>query len=186
MSANPAHTRWLPGDPAPSRTPLARMLRINHAGEYGAKRIYAGQIAVLNNHPITPELKHMAEQEQVHLDTFNRLLPEHRVRPTALLPLWHVAGYALGAATAMMGEKAAMACTVAVESVITEHYDDQIAQPEITGDALQQTLQQFRAEEMEHHDLGLAHDAEQAPFYQALTGIIRSGCRAAIWLSARV
>lgn len=185
MSASP-HTRRLPGDPFPSQTPLARMLRINHAGEYGAKRIYAGQIAMLRDHAIAAELNHMEAQEQVHLDTFNRLLPEHRVRPTALLPLWHLAGYALGAATAIMGERAAMACTVAVESVITEHYDSQIRQPDVTGRALQQTLQQFRDEEMEHHDTGLAHDAEGAPFYQVLTGFIRSGCRAAIWLSARI
>lgn len=179
------HTRRLPGDPLPAQTPLARMLRINHAGEYGAKRIYAGQIAVLKGQPIADELRHMEAQEQVHLDTFCRLLPEHRVRPTALLPLWHVAGYALGAGTALLGERAAMACTVAVESVITEHYDSQIAQPDITGAALQQTLQRFRDEEMEHHDTGLAHDAEGTPFYQALTGVIRTGCRAAIWLSGR-
>ena len=162
------------------------MLRVNHAGEYGAKRIYAGQIAVLGDHPLAAELRHMEAQEQVHLDTFRRILPEQRVRPTALLPFWHVAGYALGAATALMGERAAMACTVAVESVITEHYDSQIAQPDITGPELQKTLQQFRDEEMEHHDTGLAHDAEGAPFYQALTAIIRTGCRAAIWASARV
>lgn len=184
MGAESPHTRRLPGDPAPHD--LARMLRINHAGEYGAKRIYAGQIAVLKDHALRSELEHMAEQEQVHLDTFRRILPERRVRPTALLPFWHVAGYALGAATALMGARAAMACTVAVESVITEHYDEQIARPDVTGPELQQTLQQFRDEEMEHHDTGLAHDAEGAPFYQALTGIIRSGCRAAIWLSGRV
>ncbi len=186
MSAASPHTRRLPGDPLPGQNTLARMLRINHAGEYGAKRIYAGQIAVLKNTPIAAELEHMAAQEQVHLDTFRRILPEHRVRPTALLPVWHVAGYALGAATALMGERAAMACTVAVESVITEHYDSQIAQPEVTGESLGATLKKFRDEEMEHHDAGLAHDAESAPFYEALTGAIRTGCRAAIWLSARI
>jgi ubiquinone biosynthesis monooxygenase Coq7 len=185
MASSP-HTRALPGDAAPKKETLARMLRINHAGEYGAKRIYAGQIAVLNNHAVTPELKVMAAQEQVHLDTFNRLLPEHGVRPTALLPFWHLAGFALGAATAMMGERAAMACTVAVESVITEHYNTQVAQPDVTGLSLQTTLQRFRDEEMQHHDIGLAHEAEKAPFYQALTAAIRGGCRAAIWLSARI
>lgn len=181
--ANSPHTRALPGDTPES---LSRMLRINHAGEYGAKRIYAGQIAVLKDKPIAAELEHMAEQEQVHLDTFNKLLPAYGVRPTALLPLWHVAGYALGAATALLGEKAAMACTVAVESVITEHYDGQIAKPEIVDEKLRTTIGKFRDEEMEHHDIGLAHDAEQAPFYEALSGIIRRGCRAAIWLSARI
>lgn len=186
MNAGSPHTRPLPGDAALTRPSLAAMLRVNHAGEYGAKRIYAGQIAVLRDHPLRPELEHMAAQEQVHLDAFNRLLPEHRVRPTALLPLWHVAGFALGAGTALLGPKAAMACTVAVESVITEHYDRQIAQPDIVGPELQQTLQQFRDEEMEHHDTGLAHAAEEAPLYPLLSGAIKTACRAAIWISARI
>ena len=183
MNTNSPHTRALPGDEAPS---LSQMLRVNHAGEYGAKRIYAGQLAVLRDHPLAPELRHMAAQEEVHLAEFNRLLPTRSVRPTALLPLWHVAGYALGAATALMGARAAMACTVAVESVITEHYEAQLAQPELLGADLQKTIQQFRDEEMEHHDLGLANEAEQARGYPVLSAVIQAGCRAAIWLAARV
>lgn len=179
------HTRALPGDLPPDAI-RARMLRVNHAGEYGAKRIYAGQLAVLNHHPIADELRHMAAQEEVHLAEFNKQLPTRRVRPTALQPLWHVAGWALGAGTALMGARAAMACTVAVESVITEHYNAQLAQPEILGDDLQKTIQKFRDEEMEHHDLGLAHDAESAPGYTLLTATIRAGCRAAIWIAGRV
>ena len=184
--ANNTTARRLPGDPLARQTPLARMLRVNHAGEYGAKRIYAGQIAVLKGTAIEAELRHMQAQEQVHLDTFCRVLPEQHVRPTALLPLWHVAGFALGAGTALLGERAAMACTVAVESVITRHYDEQLAHPDILGEELKATVKQFRDEEMEHHDTGLAHDAENAPFYQALSAVIRGGCRAAIWLSARI
>ncbi len=183
MHNSSPHTRALPGDAQPS---LARMLRVNHAGEYGATRIYAGQLAVLKNHPLAPELRHMAAQEDIHLAEFNRLLPAQRVRPSALLPLWHVAGYALGAVTALMGPRAAMACTVAVESVITEHYDSQLAQPEILGDALQKTIRQFRDEEMEHHDVGIAHAAEQAAGYAVLRVAIQTGCRAAIWLAAKV
>ncbi len=172
----------LPGD---RQHTLERMLRVDHAGEYGAKRIYAGQLAVLRHHAVAPEIRHMAEQEEVHLQRFNALLVEHRARPSALLPFWHVAGFALGAATALMGPKAAMACTVAVESVIADHYQDQIDQlPE--GSELTPTLTQFRAEEMEHHDAGLAHDAEEAPMYPLLTGIIKRGCRAAIWVAERV
>lgn len=182
---HPRHTRPLPGDPALSRPGMAAMLRVNHAGEYGAKRIYAGQLAVLGKRPVGAELRHMAAQEEVHLAAFNRLLPHHGVRPTALLPLWHVAGYVLGAGSALLGEKAAMAATVAVESVITDHYDSQLARPEIAAAGLAPTIRQFRDEEMEHHDTGLAHDAENAPFYLALSGIIRAGCKAAIWLSAR-
>lgn len=183
MQTATPNRRALPGDaPNPSR---AAALRVNHAGEYGAQRIYAGQLAVLGNHAVAPELRHMAAQEQVHLAAFNQLLPQHRVRPTALLPLWHVAGYALGAATALMGARAAMACTVAVESIITEHYDAQLASHTF-DDTLATTVSRFRDEEQEHHAIGLAHGAEAAPAYPALTGVIRAGCRAAIWLSARL
>lgn len=176
-------SRRLPGDF--SRHDSAAALRVDHAGEYGAQRIYAGQLALLKNAPCAPELRHMAAQEQVHLAAFNRLLPEHGVRPTALIPLWHVGGWLMGAASAALGTRAAMACTVAVESVITEHYNQQLANPQIDA-ALHPTIRQFRDEEMEHHDTGLAHDAENAPFYNLLTGTIRGICRGAIWLSARI
>ena len=185
MSTTSRHTRSLPGDRAAGPGSLATMLRVNHAGEYGAKRIYAGQLAVLGKRPIGEELRHMAAQEQVHLDAFNQLLPQHKVRPTLLLPLWHVAGYALGVGSALLGEKAAMATTVAVESVITEHYDEQLESGQLSG-ALHDAIQTFRDEEMEHHDTGLAHDAEGAPFYLGLSTLIRAGCKAAIFLAKRV
>lgn len=175
--------RALPGDY--SRHSQAAALRINHAGEYGAQRIYAGQLAILKHQPCAPELRHMAAQEQVHLATFNTLLPRYAVRPTALMPLWHVAGWALGAGTALLGPRAAMACTVAVESVITEHYNEQLTSGTMDP-ALAPTITQFRDEEMEHHAIGLAGEAEQAPFYGALSGAIRAGCKAAIWLTARL
>lgn len=180
------HTRALPGDRAAAAPTLASMLRVNHAGEYGAQRIYAGQIAVLGRTPIGDALRHMAAQEDVHLAAFNKLLPAHGVRPTALLPLWHVAGYALGVGSALLGEKAAMAATVAVESVITEHYDEQLNGGGLHGAGLQSTVQKFRDDEMEHHDTGLAHDAEGAPFYPVLSTAIRGICRAAIFLSKRI
>lgn len=181
------HTRALPGDRALSTSPtLASMLRVNHAGEYGAQRIYAGQIAILGKRPIGDELRHMAAQEDVHLAAFNQLLPQHGVRPTALLPLWHMAGYALGVGSALLGEKAAMAATVAVESVITEHYDEQLHSGGLEPVGLQATVQKFRDEEMEHHATGLAHDAEQAPLYPMLTTAIRGICKAAIFLSKRI
>ncbi|MES2984138.1 MAG: demethoxyubiquinone hydroxylase family protein [Pseudomonadota bacterium] len=181
---NAPERRRLPGDVAP-RAASAAALRVNHAGEYGAQRIYAGQLAILKNHACADEIRHMAAQEDVHLATFNTLLPRHGVRPTALMPLWHIGGYALGAVTAMLGARAAMACTVAVESVITEHYNEQLASGTLDA-ALQPTVEQFRNEEMEHHAIGLAHEAQDAPFYGALTAAIRGICRSAIWLSARV
>jgi ubiquinone biosynthesis monooxygenase Coq7 len=181
------HTRALPGDfDTPAASSLASMLRVNHAGEYGAQRIYAGQLAVLGKRPIAQELRHMAAQEEVHLNAFNKLLPEHGVRPTALLPLWHVAGYALGVGSALLGEKAAMAATVAVESVITEHYDEQLASGALEPVSLQATVQQFRNEEMEHHDTGLAHDAEAAPLYPLMATAIRGICKLAIFASKRL
>ena len=171
----------LPGDPTRR---LARVLRVDHAGEYGAKRIYAGQLAVLRNSDKADLLRHMQAQEQVHLDTFGDLIASERVRPTALLPFWHLAGFALGAVTAALGEKAAMACTVAVEETIDAHYTEQIEQMDDTP--LRRTLEKFRAEEREHRDIGLENGAEQAPGYRLLRGAIAAGCRVAIKISERV
>ncbi len=187
---NKRRTR-LPGDPN-RREIIERMIRVDHAGEYGAVRIYEGQLSVLGHTANAPVIEHMAEQERRHLDTFNKLIPQHRVRPTALLPLWHLAGFALGAGTAMLGEKAAMACTVAVEEVIDEHYAGQIATLDADGDVvtgeggLRDTLEEFRLEEVEHRDAALEHGAEDAPGYEVLTGLVKTGSRLAIWLSTRI
>lgn len=175
----------LPGDPAPE-TLLDRMIRVDHAGEYGARRIYEGQLAVLGASPSAPALRHMHAQELRHLKTFEEMIVERRVRPTLLQPLWHVAGFALGAGTALMGEKAAMACTVAVEEVIDEHYARQAAQLGEDETALRETIEEFRAEELEHRDTALEHGAAQAPGYQALSAAVKAGSRLAIWLSERV
>jgi ubiquinone biosynthesis monooxygenase Coq7 len=165
---------------------IARILRVDHAGEHGAVRIYAGQLAVLGDTPAGAVIRGMAEQEQRHLAAFDRLLPERRVRPTALAPLWHAAGFALGAATALMGERAAMACTVAVEEVIDEHYAAQSAQLGTEEPELKALIEDFRREEIEHRDQGLAHGAEQAPGYEVLRAAIKTGSRLAIWLSTRL
>jgi 3-demethoxyubiquinol 3-hydroxylase len=178
-------TTSLPGDPS-QRQRVERMIRVDHAGEYGAARIYAGQLAVLGTGPKGDLLRHMQAQEKVHLETFNRLIVERRVRPTALLPVWHLAGFALGAFTAALGEKAAMACTVAVEEAIDEHYSRQIATSGETAPDLRETLEKFRQEELEHRDIGLEHGAEQVPGYRVLTRVIKAGCRAAIAVSERM
>ena len=175
----------LPGDPT-AREVVERTIRVDHAGEYGAKRIYEGQLAVLGRTKYGPLIEHMKAQEQVHLDTFSRLIGERRVRPTALLPFWHVAGFALGAATALLGHRGAMACTVAVEEAIDEHYR---AQEDILGDdeaELRADIARFRAEELEHRDTGLEHEAEQAPAYRLLSAAIKTGCKIAIKVSERV
>jgi len=161
-------------------------VRVDHAGEYGAVRIYEGQLAVLGDSDKADAIRHMADQEREHLEKFNRLIGERRVRPTALMPVWHAAGFALGAATALMGERAAMACTVAVEEAIDEHY---AAQAAMLGDdeaELRDTIEKFRADELEHRDTALAHEAEEAPGYEVLSAVIKKGSRLAIWLSERV
>lgn len=174
----------LPGDPD-ARAALARMLRVDHAGEYGARRIYDGQLAVLRRSPATPVIRHMAKQEQKHLDAFDKLLVERRVRPTALAPLWHVAGFALGAASALLGERAAMACTAAVEQVIDEHYHGQVDRLGDSEPAIAATIAEFRGDEIEHRDTAMAQGAADAPGYEPMTALVKAGTRAAIWLSTR-
>jgi ubiquinone biosynthesis monooxygenase Coq7 len=167
------------------------MLRVDHAGEYGAVAIYRGQIAVFGRQQgrerITGQLEDMAGQEQEHLDVFDKLLSEGRVRPTALSPVWNAAGFALGAATALLGEKAAHACTEAVETVIEQHYGDQIAELEAAGDKdLAERLTKFRDDEIAHKDLASAEGAHEAPAYPLLSALIRTGCRLAIRISEKV
>ena len=177
-------TGWRPGDRRPDR---ASMLRVNQAGEYGATRIYAGQLAVLRgNCPEAKLIARMAAQEDRHLDRFNRLMAERGVRPTALQPVWKVAGFALGAATALMSEHAALACTDAVETEIDRHYQSQLAElgdadPELAAD-----IAEFRADEIEHRDSAREAGATNALGYPLLTAAIRAGCRVAIELSKRV
>jgi len=177
-------TGWRPGD---RRADSASMLRVDQAGEYGATRIYAGQLAVLRrNAPESKLIARMAAQEQRHLNRFNELMAERRVRPTALQPLWNVAGFALGAATALLSEKAALACTDAVETEIDKHYAAQLKQlgeddPELAGD-----IADFRADELEHRDTARQAGATQALGYPLLTAAIRAGCRVAIGLSKRI
>lgn len=166
------------------------MVRVDHAGEIGARRIYAGQLAVFGGTAVGDVIAEMAEQELKHLRAFDRLIVERRVRPTAMLPVWGVAGYALGLGTALMGKEAAMACTVAVEEVIAEHYNDQVRV--LLGEGweeegeLRELFREFRDDELEHKDTGIAYDAERAPFYRALSAVIKAGCRVAIATSERV
>ena len=167
----------------------AAMIRVDQAGEYGATRIYAGQLAVMGDRaPHSGEIRAMAEQEHGHLRAFDALVAERRVRPTALQPLWSVAGYALGAATALIGPEAAMACTAAVETEIDRHYSRQLETLEKDGDdpELAGMIDRFREDERAHRDAALAAGAERAPGYPLLSAAIRLGCRAAIRLSEKI
>ena len=163
------------------------MLRVDQAGEYGATRIYAGQLAVMGDRAaLSGEIRHMAEQEAEHNAKFDALMAARGVRPTALQPLWNVAGFALGAATALIGPKAAMACTAAVETEIDRHYSAQLDELGDRDPELSEMIAAFREDERDHRDLALANGAEQAPAYPLLSGAIRLGCRIAIRLAERV
>jgi ubiquinone biosynthesis monooxygenase Coq7 len=180
----PGRPPYLPGDPPPEAE-IDSMIRVDHAGEYGATRIYEGQLAVLGRGRARDAIRRMAEQEQRHLAAFEGLMRSHQARPTVLRPLWHAAGYALGAATALLGERAAMACTVAVEEVIDEHY---ASQAERLGDAdpgLTETIVEFRADELAHRETAIEHGATEALGYDLLSAFIKTGSRLAIWLSER-
>jgi len=161
---------------------VASMLRVNLAGEYGAKRIYEGQLAVLKASPSAPLLEHMKDQEEGHLRRFEEWVIKNRVRPTFLQPLWHVAGYALGVTTGLLGEKAAMACTVAVEEVIDQHYEKQLAHLGDQNRELSDLIYACQQEEREHRDMAL----EQGPAYPVLSASIKAASRLAIWLSERL
>jgi ubiquinone biosynthesis monooxygenase Coq7 len=175
---------WRPGD---ARADVPSMLRVDQAGEYGATRIYAGQLAVLGDRrPASALIARMAAQEQVHLKHFDDLLAERGIRPTALQPIWAVAGHALGAATALISPEAAMACTAAIEDEIDAHYSEQL---EALGDAdpdLSASIARFQADEREHRDAAIAAGAEESIGYPLLYSAIRAGCRVAIELSKRI
>lgn len=177
-------TGWKPGDRRPD---AASMLRVDQAGEYGATRIYAGQLAVLGqDRPAGRVIARMARQEERHLHRFDALMAERGVRPTALQPLWKAAGFALGAATALMSEKAAMACTDAVETEIDRHYGRQLAELGDSDPELSADIAEFRAEELEHRDTAREHGAAETIGYPLLSAAIRAGCRLAIGLSKRI
>ena len=169
------------------RSILEEIIRVDHAGEYGATRIYDGQIAIFGkNSKIGKTIQHMADQEQEHIQKFEELIVKNRVRPTALIPVWNVAGYALGVSTALLGEKAAMACTVAVETVIGNHYGEQLSLLEDDQKELKKTIKKFKADELEHHDIGIAHNAEKTPGYKVLSKVIELGCKTAIKISKKI
>ena len=166
---------------------LQSMIRVNQAGEFGAKRIYAGQLAIMGDrHPAARSISHMAEQEQRHLDAFDRIMAERGVRPTVFHPFWNVAGYALGAATAALGPEAAMACTAAVETEIDRHYAEQLEELGDSEPELSALIAEFQAEELEHKATAIAEGAERAFAYPVMSAVIRAGCRVAIAVSKRI
>lgn len=180
-------SRPLPGDLSHSEE-ISQMIRVDHAGEFGAKRIYAGQLAIFGkDHSITPTIQHMHDQETVHLETFEKLITKKGVRPSILGPFWHIAGFALGAGTALMGKKAAMACTAAVEEVIDEHYQEQREKLQSWDKEpkLEKTIAKFQKEEAEHKQIAIDNGADKTPGYLVLSSAIKFGCKTAIWLAKK-
>ncbi len=175
--------KWRPGDKRPD---IESMIRVDQAGEYGATRIYAGQLAVLGAHPAARVISRMQSQEKRHLRHFDDMLVERGIRPTLLQPFWNVAGHALGAATALLGPSAAMACTAAVETEIDRHYQQQLTDIGEDDPELHAAVAKFRDEELEHRDTAIAHGAESAFGYPVMSALIRAGCRAAIAISKRI
>lgn len=177
-------TSWKPGDRKPD---TAAMLRVDQAGEYGATRIYAGQLAVMGDRtPMGRAIAGMASQEENHRRQFDALIVERGVRPTLLQPVWDVAGFALGAVTAAIGPEAAMACTAAIETEIDRHYQEQLDELGDSDPQLSGMIREFQADEIEHRDAALEAGAERAPAYPLMFHAIRLGCRAAIALSKRI
>jgi ubiquinone biosynthesis monooxygenase Coq7 len=166
---------------------MERMIRVNQAGEFGAKRIYAGQLAVMGDRtPAARSIAHMAEQEERHLNAFDKIMAERGVRPTALHPIWNVAGFALGAVSAAVGPEAAMACTVAVETEIDRHYGEQLAEIGDSDPELSAMILDFQADEVEHKATALAQGAERAPAYPLMSALVRISCRTAIAVSKHI
>ena len=175
---------WRPGD---RREGTRAMVRVDQAGEYGATRIYAGQLAVMGDRsPAARQIAGMAAQEEAHRAFFDRMIAERGVRPTLFQPFWNVAGFALGAVTAAIGPEAAMACTAAVETEIDRHYARQLRELGDADPELSEAVARFREEELEHRDTALASGAERAPAYPLMSAAIRLGCRAAIAVAKRI
>ena len=169
-----------------NRQDIERYIRVDHAGERAAQQIYRGQLVVLDKHPMGEEIRHMMAQEVEHLETFDSLINERRVRPSLLDPLWGAAGFALGVVTATMGPKAAMACTIAVEEVIGEHYQKQAENLGEDEAELKTKIEQFRDEELEHRDIAVDYKGREARHYRLLHDVIQTGCRTAIKIAEKI
>jgi ubiquinone biosynthesis monooxygenase Coq7 len=182
-------TRPMPGEDV-RESRLAEMIRVDHAGEYGAVQIYRGQRAVFDRiegkQHAARLIAEMEAGEQEHLKTFDRLIAERGVRPTLMAPVWRVAGFGLGAVTALMGEQAAHACTEAVEEVIEEHYARQSEALQGVDTELKHVVDKFREDEVAHKDTAIEQGAREAPGYPVLSALIKFGCRAAIRISEKI
>ena len=165
---------------------IDEVIRVNYAGEYGAKRIYEGQEMFMCDSNAKKQISEMKEHELEHLQYFENKLKENSVRPSLFMPLWHGMGFALGAATALMGKKTAMACTIAVEEVIVEHYQEQLDSLPESEKELKKKIKKFQNDEEHHKDIGVDNEGLDAPFYRILSNVIKIGSKSAIFLSKKI
>lgn len=179
---------------------LHQIIRVDHAGEFGAIQIYKGQLKRFSSNHRSKKLlsliQEMYETEKQHLDFFTKEMHKNHVRPTALLPIWRVLGYSLGYLSALLGPRGAMACTVAVEEAIVQHYQEQINllkklsynlnRDEEKEDEFLNNLVKIRAEEMEHKEIGVEREARRLPFYNIANKMVKVSCKLAIFLSKRI
>ncbi|MEM6603965.1 MAG: demethoxyubiquinone hydroxylase family protein [Pseudomonadota bacterium] len=179
----------LPGMHTP-QTIQHEMLRVDHAGEFGAVGIYRGQKDALKHatheRQSYENICHMAEGEDVHLAHFNKILPERRIRPSLFSPFWARGSYILGSVTALISKNNAMACTEAVETVIGAHYNEQIDFFEAVKDPETEALKKFRDDELEHLDEAVSDGAQQASVYRAANGIVQSLCKGVITIAEKI
>ncbi len=185
MNSSSSPKNSIPGD-VPIEDSVQRAIRVDHAGEYGAVRIYEGQLWVLKNSPNAEKIRHMATQEKEHLVIFENLILKHKVRPTLLSPFWNIAGFAMGAGTALLGENAAMACTEAVEEVIDKHYSNQISMLKDEEPELCDVLSRCQKDEREHQQTATDSGAKNAVGYTFINTVVKGATKTAIWLSERV
>lgn len=172
-----------------SKKDLHKIIRVDHAGELGAKWIYEGQLRWIKDPEAKAEIQHMYDQELVHLDYFEAMIIHHKVRPTALMPLWKWIGRTAGAVSGALGSKAAMACTEAVEDVIDQHYAEQINQLETSHPEeieLINSLKRFREDECNHRNTAAEYNQSPNMMKDVIKQIIKLGVKTAIKISKRV
>lgn len=167
---------------------ISQLIRVNHAGEFGAKRIYEGQMQYLKCHKDLRVVYNMYKQELRHLDFFNNQLIKRGIRPTLLMPLWNKLAFMLGAITAKIGSKAVMVCTAAIEEVIEEHYQIQINElKKIPKEKkLLKQIKKIQREEIEHKEIAINNDCINSHGYAILSTCIKKASKYAIWLSKKL
>ena len=169
---------------------IEEFIRVDHAGERGAIKIYEGQLLALNtfikNEELKKTIEEMKEHEKEHFEYFENEIKKRNIKPTRLLPLWDLLGVGLGFGTTILGKKAAMLCTASVEEVIQEHYADQIKQLEVDEKKLKDKITKFRDDELNHKDIAYEEGATKKGIYSILDKVIKTSSKIAIRISEKI